>query len=424
MNRSIGSSIQAVESQEIPIESSREFPLEHGVAKLIAMTKEKMSQQETPLIVGVAGASASGKTSRVAKKLAEAFAPEDVVIISLDNYMRGGAFLEKCAKSGIPMNWDHPDYTNRELVIEHLSAMKRGESFAVPIFSFVEVAPVGEEVITPKKVYILEGLGALHNDFSPHLDIGTFVETGKHGRTIRRLMRDVVERGLSPQFNLSLLINTVEPMFSEFVEGTKDNAALIIHNDYNADIEAKRAQVSQFQVKYEGTLEEDTLRNAGANFIATVRQEDSFYTPQKGNFKSSELLRVRKQGNRCSLCYKGPKAIDPLFRVRAKFEFEITPELSDNINQLYNQGDLKITKDRDIWALPNGTLVFCDKNIDVDSAGHKINGGNFIELQFPISEEGSSAEISHLQYAAEHVLGLDTDNVEKRSYNEIFSAIQ
>ena len=424
MDRSTGIISPKIQTQDIPVESSREFPLDVGVAKLIAMTKEQMLQQEMPLIVGVAGASASGKTSRVARKLAEAFAPEDVVIISLDNYMRGGVFLEKCAKSGIPMNWDHPDYTNRELVVEHLSAMKRGESIAVPIFSFIEIAPVGEDIITPKKLYIVEGLGALHDDFAPHLDIGTFVETGKHGRTIRRLMRDVVERGLSPQFNLSLLINTVEPMFSQYIEGTKDNAALIILNDYDADIEAKRAQVSQHQVKYEGTLEEDALRNAGANFIATVTQEDSFYTPQKGDFKSSELLRVRKQGNRCSLCYKGPKAIDPLFRVRAKFEFEITPDLSENISQLYDQGDLKITKERDIWVLPNGTLVFCDKNINVATAGQTVKGGNYIELQFPISEESSSVEISHYQSAAEHLLGLDTDRVEKRSYNEIFGAIQ
>lgn len=397
---------------------NKSFQLKDGIDLVIQKLRNLMLVMDEPCIVGVAGASASGKTSRVANRILEAFS-EDVALISLDNYMKGDHYLQECIDAGAPINRDHPDFADLDLVAKHITSLKNGISIERPVYSFPKARRIGHETISPKKLIVVEGLYALHTSVAEGLDYKVFVESSTHGRIIRRLMRDVVERGLKPKDNLLFLDRDVEPMYSSFIEPTKYSADIILLNDYNAQTEARRAQVSQCQVKYNVTLDEETLRGASANRLASVVQKDLYLIPYENSFTEGELFRLRQEGNDIIICYKGPK-FDKPNRIKAKFEFKIDRSLVESIGRLYNQADLIVEKNREIWVLPNGTIVSCDTEIKVTQNGVTRDEPSWIELQLPLSSEGHPL---HTQMQAEIELNLNPNDAVHRSYDEIFRKI-
>ena len=193
-----------------------------------------------PIVIGIAGGSASGKTS-IAKKLKEHFSvTKHVVIIRMDDYYKD--------QSSIPMeerletNYDHPFAFDNELLIEHLNKLLEGLPVEKPIYDF-EKHNRKKETITvwPREIIILEGLLILNDErIRELLDIKIFVDTDSDVRVIRRIMRDIRDRGRTLDSVVNQYMATVRPAHLQFIEPTKRYADIIIpeggHNKVAIDI--------------------------------------------------------------------------------------------------------------------------------------------------------------------------------------------
>ncbi len=185
------------------------------------------------LILGIAGGTGSGKTTVVTQILNEL--PEDeVTVISQDSYYKRNDHLtyqERCH-----INFDHPNAIDFELLIDHIRHLKTGQSIEQPIYSFVTHNRVQDTVIThPKRVVIIEGILIFTDkQLRDLIDIKVFVHADSDERLIRRMKRDIQERGRDINEVLERYQTTLKPMHQEFIEPTKNYADLIIPNDtYN-----------------------------------------------------------------------------------------------------------------------------------------------------------------------------------------------
>lgn len=185
------------------------------------------------LIIGITGGTGSGKTSVVSQIVSELPADE-VCVISQDSYYHDTSELSFEERTKI--NFDHPKAIDFDLLVSHLQALRRGESFEQPVYSFVEHNRTGETVTThPKKVIIVEGILILaHPDIREMFDIKIFVHADSDERLIRRLKRDITTRGRDLNEVLTRYQTTLKPMHQQFIEPTKEYADIIIPtNKYN-----------------------------------------------------------------------------------------------------------------------------------------------------------------------------------------------
>mgnify|MGYP003407402825 FL=1 len=198
------------------------------------------------LIIGIAGGTGSGKTTVVNQILNEL--PEtEVGIISQDSYYKKNNNMSYEERSNI--NFDHPRAIDFELLVEHLKALKQGETIDQPVYSFVTHNRTDDTVTThPRKVMIVEGILILTNpELRDMFDIKIFVHADSDERLIRRLKRDIAERGRDMEEVLNRYQNTLKPMHQQFIEPTKAFADIIIPNDkYNTvAIDVVRAVINQ-----------------------------------------------------------------------------------------------------------------------------------------------------------------------------------
>ena len=178
------------------------------------------------MIIGIAGGTGSGKTT-LTQKIKEAF-NEDVVVLSHDYYYKSNSDLP--FEERTKLNYDHPNAFDTDLLIEHLKELKQGNAINHPVYSFVEHTRLEETVeITPAKVIIVEGILIFENrELCELMDIKVFVDTDADLRIIRRLLRDVKERGRDLDSVINQYIGTVKPMHEEFVDPSKKRADIII----------------------------------------------------------------------------------------------------------------------------------------------------------------------------------------------------
>ncbi len=178
------------------------------------------------MIIGIAGGTGSGK-STLADKLREAFEGE-MVSLSHDYYYKSNDHLTYEERT--KLNYDHPDAFETELLIEHIKKLKKGEAIEHPVYSFVEHTRLKETVkVEPARVILVDGILIFENkELCELMDIKVFVDTDADVRIIRRLVRDVQERGRSMDSVISQYLNTVKPMHEEFVEPSKKRADVII----------------------------------------------------------------------------------------------------------------------------------------------------------------------------------------------------
>lgn len=178
------------------------------------------------MIIGIAGGTGSGKTT-LTQKIKEAF-NEDVVVLSHDYYYKSNSDLP--FEERTKLNYDHPNAFDTDLLIEHLTALKDGKTICHPVYSFVEHTRLEETVETrPAKVIILEGILIFENEQLCNLmDVKVFVDTDADLRIIRRLLRDVKERGRDLDSVINQYIGTVKPMHEQFVDPSKKRADIII----------------------------------------------------------------------------------------------------------------------------------------------------------------------------------------------------
>jgi len=201
-----------------------------------------LTKNNTMLIIGIAGGTGSGKTT-VVNMIVDQLQHKEVSVISQDSYYRDTSHLTYDERTKI--NFDHPQSIDFDLLVKHLKTLREGKSIEQPIYSFVKHNRTGETITTsPKSVMIVEGILLLTNpELRDLFDIKIYVHTDSDERLIRRVKRDIHERGRDIQEVLDRYQNTLKPMHQQFIEPSKEFADIIIpynrHNFVAVDIVQK-----------------------------------------------------------------------------------------------------------------------------------------------------------------------------------------
>ena len=187
------------------------------------------------MIIGICGGTGSGKTT-IARKIIEAVKGESVILVEQDSYYRNLEDMPLDARR--QTNFDHPDSIDSEMLVNHLKRLKGGQFIEMPVYDFKTHTRKPEtEHIEPKSVVIVEGILIFSEPRILNLlDVKVYVDTPDDIRFIRRLQRDITERGRTVESVIAQYYATVRPMHFEFVEPSKRNADLIIPEGANTDI--------------------------------------------------------------------------------------------------------------------------------------------------------------------------------------------
>lgn len=183
------------------------------------------------IIIGIAGGSGSGK-STFTNRIKEHFG-DDVVVLYHDNYYRrqdGVPFEER-----VKVNYDHPDSLETELLVEHLKQLKEGHSIESPVYDYSQHNRSDKVIrIDPKPVILVEGILLLADErVRDLLDIKVYVEADADERILRRITRDVKERGRDLDGIIEQYLTTVKPMHYLYVEPTRSKADIVINSGKN-----------------------------------------------------------------------------------------------------------------------------------------------------------------------------------------------
>jgi uridine kinase len=186
-----------------------------------------MTSRPTPLIIGIAGGSGSGKTT-IAQVILERVGAGKIVLLPHDAYYRDLSDLPPVQRAQI--NFDHPNSLDTQLLIEQLLKLKNNEAIELPVYDFKTHSRTSEtKCIAPQKVIIVEGILIFGESKLRELfDLKIFVDTDSDIRFIRRLERDIAERGRTIESVIKQYLTTVRPMHLEFVEPSKRYADVII----------------------------------------------------------------------------------------------------------------------------------------------------------------------------------------------------
>lgn len=180
-----------------------------------------------PFLIGVAGGSNSGKTT-IAHRLAELMPADQLSLIQLDSYYvrRSGQTFEERAAA----NYDHPDAFDWALLEDHVADLCAGHSVRVPIYDYASHDRSDRfEIVRPARVIVVEGILVLWEpQLRARFDLKLYVDTPADLRVIRRLRRDVAERGRSPENIIEQYLETVRPSHEQFIEPSKRHADMIV----------------------------------------------------------------------------------------------------------------------------------------------------------------------------------------------------
>lgn len=182
---------------------------------------------ETPLIIGVAGGSGSGKTT-VVNKIIKSIGKENILLMEHDSYYRDLSHLTLEERK--KQNFDHPSALETELMIRHLDALKQGYKIDIPVYDFVAHTRSDDSFsASPKKIILIDGILIFSEpNLRERMDIKIFVDTDDDVRLVRRLRRDIQERGRNFEGVLHQYEKFVRPMHLEFVEPSKRYSDIII----------------------------------------------------------------------------------------------------------------------------------------------------------------------------------------------------
>jgi uridine kinase len=193
----------------------------------------------TPLVIGVAGGSGSGKTT-VVRRIMESIGDDQVTVLEHDRYYRDRNDLRLEERAAL--NYDHPDSLETDLLVRHLQELRHGRPIETPVYDFAQYARLSTTVTAvPRKAIIVEGI-LIFSDAALRglMDVKVFVDADDDTRFIRRLQRDVADRGRTMASVIEQYLGTVKPMHLEFVEPSKRYADIIIplggHNTVAIDM--------------------------------------------------------------------------------------------------------------------------------------------------------------------------------------------
>ena len=194
---------------------------------MTAETQIRPVPLQRPFLIGVAGGTCSGKTT-ISEKLAELAGDENVSLIKLDSYYvaRTHQALEERALS----NYDHPDAFDWALLNDHLAALAAGATVPVPVYDYAQHTRSADvRMVRPSRIVVVEGILVLYDPpLRDRFDLKVFVDTDADIRLIRRLARDVAERGRTPESIVAQYLATVRPSHEQFIEPSKRHADVII----------------------------------------------------------------------------------------------------------------------------------------------------------------------------------------------------
>ncbi len=180
-----------------------------------------------PFLIGIAGGSSSGKTT-VTERLVSLTGTEHVSLVELDSYYRdlGDTPIEERRT----VNYDHPDAFDWALLNDHLAALANGARVPVPVYDYTDHNRSGAvRIVAPSRIVVVDGILVLWDRaLRERFDLKIFVDTAADLRLIRRLRRDVAERGRTPEFVIEQYLETVRPAHERFIEPSKRHADVII----------------------------------------------------------------------------------------------------------------------------------------------------------------------------------------------------
>lgn len=187
----------------------------------------RMPPNETPIVIGIAGGSGSGKTT-VAKFILQRVGSHRIAFLQHDSYYRDLSHLPFAQR--VAINFDHPNSLDTPLLIEHIQTLKAWKPVQVPVYDFHTHSRTDRFIqVEPQRVILVEGiLIFVEEALRDLMDVKIFVDTDSDLRFIRRLERDINERGRTTQGVVEQYLNTVRPMHLEFVEPSKRYADVII----------------------------------------------------------------------------------------------------------------------------------------------------------------------------------------------------
>ncbi len=180
-----------------------------------------------PYLIGVAGGTNSGKTT-ITDRLAELIGDEHLALIKLDSYYIGRA--DQPMEVRAAANYDHPDAFDWQLLNDHLASLTTGETIEVPVYDYtIHDRSDRRMLVRPSKIIVVEGILVLWEQrLRERFDLKIFVDTPADLRIIRRLKRDVAERGRTPESILDQYLATVRPSHEMFIEPSKRYADVIV----------------------------------------------------------------------------------------------------------------------------------------------------------------------------------------------------
>lgn len=191
------------------------------------------------MFIGICGGTGSGKTT-VAESILRTVNADDVVFIQQDSYYRN--LKDMPLDQQRLVNFDHPDAIDNDLLIKHLKRLRAGESVELPLYDFKTHSRRAEtQTVQPRPIVIIEGILIFADQrLLEQMDIKVFVDTPDDLRFIRRLQRDIAERGRTAESVIEQYLETVRPMHLQFVEPSKRYADVIIpeggHNSVGVDL--------------------------------------------------------------------------------------------------------------------------------------------------------------------------------------------
>lgn len=179
-----------------------------------------------PFLIGVAGGTCSGKTT-VSERLAELAGDEKLALIKLDSYYV--SYDEQPLEQRARANYDHPDAFDWQLLNDHLAALSLGSTVPVPIYDYTNHRRSAEvRMVPPARIVVVEGILVLYEPtLRERFDLKVYIDTDADLRFIRRLQRDVAERGRTPESIIAQYLQSVRPSHEQFVEPSKRHADVI-----------------------------------------------------------------------------------------------------------------------------------------------------------------------------------------------------
>lgn len=305
--------------------------LDYCEAKIRRVLKNK---EEPFVVIGVSGASASGKSSRVSRGIVDRFGP-DAAVLDLDSYFVGKKRMQE-ARVDI---FDDPRAVDLAQAASDVLSLIAGLDIQKPIYSFETGEREGRETFSsPAKVLIVEGIFALHPMLRNLFDFSIFVDVSAHGALWRRIKRDAQRTSFTAIETLDMFVRETYPGYKTHIEYQRSFADLVIHNDMNPEEEMQLEEGRETQVKVR--LDKDYLTALAVlaelgfqeDLSSVVLQHDSYLRAQSWSIPSSnELVRIRREyfaddDPVFTLTYKGPQD-GLLLNTRGSVQFEIPQEL-------------------------------------------------------------------------------------------------